>query len=447
MPFAAFFYLAMTISEFYKKDFRPGIISTDSRKISKGSIFIALKGDNFNGNDYAIQALHSGASIAVVDELIEGYDDQIIVVKNTLSFLQELAHYHRIKSKFNIIGLTGSNGKTTTKELIHIVLSERYKVQSTQGNLNNHIGVPLSLLSIEYENEYCVIEMGANHLGEIMTLCEIAEPDSGIITNIGKAHLEGFGSLEGVVKAKSELRDFIVARNGKLFCNGSDKLLQKIAGSYKNCLFYNSIGSICTGRIITSTPNIIVEITDRNNNSVIVNSHLYGGYNLINILAAACVGIDHGITLEEIKIGIEKYHPSNLRSQVLQIGSSTVIMDCYNANPSSMELALQNAANYKLDRKIVILGSMKELGNYTYKEHKKLAKLAEGFGFEEIILFGEEFKDIIPSKGISTDSFNTLINYLQSIELHHSLILIKGSRANRLERLQDIISNYHSSRS
>ena len=444
-----FFYLNMTIPDFYAKYFQPGIISTDTRKISKGSVFIALKGEKFNGNDFAIQALQSGASVAVIEEKIEGiekFDDQIIVVKNTLDFLQELARYHRIKNKFNIIGLTGSNGKTTTKELIHFVLAEKYKVQSTTGNLNNHIGVPLSLLSIDYDNAYSIIEMGANHPGEIKALCEIAEPDSGLITNIGRAHLEGFGGFEGVVKTKSELYDFIISHNGKIFCNGADTSLLNIVGNYRNCTFYNTPEGI-TGKIIASAPTLTVELKNKNNHSVIVNTHLYGDYNLTNILAAACIGIEYGITLEEIKAGIEKYYPTNFRSQLLQIGSSTIIIDCYNANPTSMEQALQNAANFKADRKIIILGGMKELGSYSNEEHKKLFELAENFVFDEVILFGEEFKNIIPGKGISTVHFDELVNYLYSIELHNSFILVKGSRANRLERLESIIADYFSSKS
>lgn len=437
----------MTIPEFYNTYFKPGRISTDSRKISTGSVFIALRGDNFNGNQFAGQALQSGASIAVVDEKIEGFGNQILQVSNTLIFLHKLAHFHRVKNKLKIIGLTGSNGKTTTKELLHTVLSEKFKVQSTQGNLNNHIGVPLTLLSVEPDTEYSVIEMGANHPGEIKTLCTIADPDSGLITNIGRAHLEGFGSFEGVIKTKSELFDYLAERNRKFYCNGSDELLNKIVSTYKNCIFYNSTDSTCYGKILASASAISVEITDKYKNSVIVDTQLFGDYNLINILAAACIALDNGMTLEEIKSGIEKYQPSNFRSQVFQIGFSTIIMDCYNANPSSMELALKNVANSNAERKIVILGGMKELGNYSETEHEKLFKLAENLKFDEILLFGKEFKEFSPAKGITTESFDELTRYIHSMNLNNSLILIKGSRINQLERLQSVLESYYSSKS
>ena len=287
--------------------------------------------------------------------------------------------------------------------------------------------------------------MGANHPGEIKALCEIAEPDSGLITNIGKAHLEGFGSFDGVVKTKSELFNYIVAHKGIIFCNGADKLLRNIVNNYQNCALYNTPDGI-SGRIIASAPTLKVELTYKKNQST-VNTHLYGDYNFTNILAAARVGIEYGITLEEIKTGIEKYHPTNYRSQLLEIGSSVVIMDCYNANPTSMEEALQNAANFKANRKIIILGGMKELGSFSNEEHKKLFKLTENYSFDEIILFGEEFKDINPDKGISTVHFDELVSYIRSIELQNSLILIKGSRTNRLERLESVISDYLSSNS
>ncbi len=437
----------MKIADFYKKYFHPGLVSTDSRKIEKGSIFIALRGDNFNGNDFAKTALQSGAIIAVVDEEINTSDNRILVVKDTLLFLQKLAQHHRTKISSTIIGLTGSNGKTTTKELIHHVLSEKYKVQSTKGNLNNHIGVPLTLLSIEADTDYSIIEMGANHKGEIKALCEITLPESGLITNIGKAHLEGFGSFEGVIQAKSELYKHIAAKKGKFYFNGSDPILWKIAGNYRNVKLFNSAHGICNGKVITSVPFLITELTDIHNNTSIINSHLHGDYNLINILAAACIGLDLGIPLDEIKSGIEKYYPSNFRSQVMHLGSSTVIMDCYNANPISMELALKNAANIDNDNKIAILGSMKELGKYSNEEHNKLVKLAESYSFEQLILFGEEFKNLRPKKGITTNSFEELTQYLNSLDLNNSLILVKGSRANRLERLEAVIRNYFYSNS
>lgn len=434
----------MNIPDFYKKYFRPGRISTDSRNIEKDMIFFALKGDNFNGNIYAETALQKGASVAVVDELYGEADARLIAVKDALIFLQDLAKYHRNTSEFNIIGLTGSNGKTTTKELIYSVISEKYSVQSTQGNLNNHVGVPLTLLSFKSDTQYGVVEMGANHRGEINKLCEIAMPDCGLITNIGRAHLEGFGSFEGVIRAKSEIFEYIKNHEGKMYGNGSDPLIRKIVGNYSNLIQYNSENSLCTGRVINSVPSLNAEIKAHTGETVTVKTHLVGDYNLINVLSAACIGLDLDIPLDLIKSAIEKYHPSNLRSQNLQIGSSTVLMDCYNANPTSMELALQNIANHNADKKVVILGAMKELGKYSDEEHNKIASLTDQYGFQAVVLFGKEFLHNRPKKGIVTDSFDELTEYLNSINLDNSVILIKGSRANKLERLEAIIRKHHS---
>ena len=434
----------MTPAEFYKNYFTPGTITTDSRKTGKGSVFVALKGDTFNGNDFAVHALNSGASLVVVDEKIELSDERVIMVSNTLTFLQELANYHRVQNKFHVIGLTGTNGKTTTKELIHSVLSERYNVKSTRGNLNNHIGVPLTLLSIEPDTDIVVIEMGANHAGEIRALCDIAYPDSGLITNIGVAHLEGFGSFEGVKKAKGELYEYIKTQKGVLYCNGTDQTLREMIGTYDNCKFYNSDDGLCTGRIISTYPFLKAEITS-NTQSVLIHTHLFGTYNLLNILASASVAIDHGIDLGAVKRGIEKFKPSNFRSQILQIGSCTVILDCYNANPSSMEQAIRNVVEYEGSRKILILGSMKELGSYSHHEHQKLTEFAESYDFDTIILFGSEFESIRSTKSHHTNSIDEIIHYLDTLDLRDSLILIKGSRANKMERLKEAIENHHSS--
>lgn len=427
----------MTIQDFYSRYFKPGIISTDSRKIDAGTIFIALKGEQFNGNEFALSAIKSGASVAVVDEPVEGPEGKLVRVKNSLEFLQKLAAYHRQKCKFNIIGLTGSNGKTTTKELIHAVLSVRFKVHSTQGNLNNHIGVPMTILSFAADTEIGVVEMGANHPGEIKALCNISRPDSGLITNIGKAHLEGFNGFDGVVKAKSELFDFLKSDKGKIYFNRSDELLCKLVDDYKNTECYGSKDCTCSGEITESVPTLKIKLIAYGK-EMYVETQLYGDYNLNNILAAACIGLDTGMPVEEIKKGIESYRPSNMRSQIIQIGNLTVIMDCYNANPSSMQGALHSMSNFASAKKVVILGGMKELGDESAAEHKKLGKLLESLDFEKIILFGPEFSGIILKNGFHTESFNELSAYVDSIDLKNRVILVKGSRSNKLERLEKV---------
>jgi UDP-N-acetylmuramoyl-tripeptide--D-alanyl-D-alanine ligase len=429
----------MTIAEFYASWFRGGNVSTDSRNIKSGDIFIALKGDNFDGNEYAEKAILSGASVAVVEKSISIKHPKFFKVWDTLNFLQELANFHRRKSEAHIIGLTGTNGKTTTKELLFHILSQKFKVRATEGNLNNHIGVPLTLLSLKDDTEIAIIEMGANHPGEIKSLCEIAEPDSGLITNIGRAHLEGFGSFEGVRNTKAELYNFLKDRKGKIYYNDNDTTLTGLLGEYSPSLSYNSGQSICRGELIQSVPTLKIKLSGPNNSAVSIDSGLFGDYNMINILAAACVGIDFGINLSTIKKGVESYKPSNLRSQILNLSSLMLIMDCYNANPTSMNLALQDFDRLKHPKKMLILGGMKELGNYSEEEHVRIGKLINDLQVTRVILTGNEFKNIPVKNSVFCPDNMEIIEQLKKEDLTGCAILIKGSRANHLEKVCEFI--------
>jgi UDP-N-acetylmuramoyl-tripeptide--D-alanyl-D-alanine ligase len=435
----------MNIENFYSQYFKPGVVSTDSRNIKPGDIFIALKGKHFNGELFAESALKQGAKVAVVEKSISPESDRIIKVENTLRFLQELAHYHRIHKNLKIIGLTGTNGKTTTKELIRIVLAQKYRVQSTTGNLNNHIGVPLTLLSVADNTEITVVEMGANHQGEIRELCEIVRPQSGLITNIGKAHLEGFGNFEGVRKTKAELYDFLKKQKGRIYFNGSDEILTDLIDGYENKIAYNSTGGICSGKVIATLPTLTLEIIDSNSNKQLIGTNLYGNYNLENVLAAVAVGLDHGLGLAEIKKGIEDYFPDNLRSQFISFGSTQLIIDCYNANPTSMEQALISFSLHKSLKKIAILGGMKELGSHEHEEHERLGDLIPQLNFNGVVLYGKEFENIKIANSVYFDLFAELENYIRQIDLRDTAFLIKGSRTNKLERIVDIIKTTYSS--
>jgi UDP-N-acetylmuramoyl-tripeptide--D-alanyl-D-alanine ligase len=436
----------MDTADFYKKYFTPGKISTDSRSIRPGDIFFALKGENFNGSEFARNALELGASVAVVEhDYSSGADNRIERVENTLTFLQDLAKHHRKLLNLNVIGLTGSNGKTTTKELIKHVLHQKFKVHSTPGNLNNHIGVPLTLLSVDAGTDITIIEMGASHPGEIRELCQIAHPQSGLITNIGKAHLEGFGDFDGVKKAKSEMYDFLKANKGKIYVNSSDVILMELIGNYQNTVLYNASRSSAAANIVTSFPSLSIEITESVESKYMIHTNLYGDYNLSNILAAVAIGRDFGLDMKEIKAGIEGYYPESYRSQSITIGKIHIIADCYNANPTSMELALINFASYEAAKKVVILGGMKELGNHEKDEHRKIGTLLQQLRFDKVLLLGKEFEGIIINNSVRFDSLADLEEYLRQLDINESAILIKGSRSNKLERIIELIRKIYSS--
>lgn len=423
------------ISQFYKTFYKKGNVCTDTRTLKSGDIFIALAGDNFNGNEYVEKALDLDAIISVTDDPVLANKSNVYFVKDSLIFLQNLAAYHRKVSKFHVIGLTGTNGKTTTKELIKTVIAKKFSCKATKGNLNNHIGVPLTILSIPSETEYAVVEMGANHEGEIKRLCEIASPDSGLITNVGMAHLEGFGSFEGVIKAKYELYSYLIAKSAKIYLNGADKILRELIHSYKNKIIYNDLNSICSGEILESYPQLKINITYNNKYHFNLNSHFYGDYNLENILTAACIGVDLGISYQKINRAIEEYKPLNNRSQILQYGTTKIILDCYNANPTSMQQALLSFSKVKSENKLVILGSMKELGSHSQKEHQKIIDLVKRYNFTKSIFIGTEFKSFINKQFIFLSSFESLRKHFNPEELSDFTILVKGSRSNQLERI------------
>ncbi|MBU2949059.1 UDP-N-acetylmuramoyl-tripeptide--D-alanyl-D-alanine ligase [Zobellia uliginosa] len=410
-------------------------ISTDTRKIKENSIFFALKGENFNGNKYASEALKNGANYAVVDEKEYKTSEKHILVDNALTALQQLATFHRNYSNAKVIGLTGSNGKTTTKELINAVLSKKYRTIATLGNLNNHIGVPLTLLSINEDTEIAIVEMGANHQKEIEFLCSLAQPDFGYITNYGKAHIEGFGSEEGVIKGKSELYEFLIENGKHIFMNADDPIqLEKLGGYIKKYGFSTNKTEFYKIDFLEANPFVKILVEDTT-----MESQLVGNYNFTNCAAAILMGKYFNVDLDDIKTAIEGYSPSNNRSQIIDHNGHRIILDAYNANPTSMTAALKNFSQMEGNHKIAFLGDMFELGSIAAKEHQNIANLASELNFDETILVGENFNGThtLLSK---YDSFDSLKKILHNNQLHSkSLILIKGSRGMALERILDLI--------
>ena len=409
-------------------------VSTDTRKITKGCLFFALKGDNFNGNLFAEEALKKGASYAIVDEDVIP-SNSIILVDDVLKTLQLLASYHREQLNIPIIGLTGSNGKTTTKELINAVLSTKYNTTATLGNLNNHIGVPLTLLSMTAKTEIGIVEMGANHLKEIELLSNITKPDYGYITNFGKAHLEGFGSLDGVVQGKTELFKNIKSRNKTVFINVNDKKQVEHSEGINRITFGNSEADYNI-EFVEANPFVSLKF-----NTISIKSKLIGTYNFNNISAAITIGKHFKVTNESIKVAIENYIPTNNRSQIINKGSNQIILDAYNANPSSMNVALENLSNLSATNKIVILGDMFELGNDSLQEHQFIADQLDNIDPEKAYLIGEDFyKTTTSSKRIQ--QFKTFENFKETFiktDIQNSTILIKASRGMALERVLDLL--------
>ncbi|TLX76048.1 UDP-N-acetylmuramoyl-tripeptide--D-alanyl-D-alanine ligase [Labilibacter sediminis] len=416
-------------------------ISTDTRQISKDCLFIALKGANFNGNLFAKQALEQGAYKVVVDEEAVVESDDYILVDDTLIALQQLATYHRRQLNIPIIGITGTNGKTTTKELVNAVLSSKYNVFATQGNFNNHIGVPLTLLSMNDKTEVGVVEMGANHLGEIADLCLIAEPNYGLITNVGKAHLEGFGSFEGVMRTKSELYRYVENNLGTIFINKDNVYLQKMLGEGASLYTYgkDETNNISIERVANSAN---VNFSCKYNNEVLnIDSNLIGGYNLENLLAAIAIGCHMGVNGKDIENAIANYLPNNNRSQLVISQKNKIIFDAYNANPTSMMAALENFKEMAEKDKVVILGEMKELGEDSLKEHKAIVDFLRNNPIRRSILIGDNYKNLV--QGIDNADWypdvNKAIECLQESPISNCFILVKGSRSNRLENLKDIL--------
>ena len=415
-------------------------VSTDSRKIENGCIFFALKGENFNGNKYAHDALKKGAAYAVVDEEEYATVPQIMLVENVLETLQKLANYHRRILQIPILGITGSNGKTTTKELIAAVLSRKFKVSFTQGNLNNHIGVPLTLLAMDKTTEFGVVEMGANHPGEIAELCQIADPDFGIITNIGRAHLEGFGSFEGVIKTKGELYDYLDKKNGLVFYNSDNPILNKLSEKLSERISYGKGNAKFVGESIQSPPFIHVKASFKKG-VLYLNSNLIGDFNFENILAAACIGNHFGVDPIKIQQAIKAYHPTNNRSQLINKGDIKIIMDAYNANPTSMKASIKSFLDNLKGECYLILGDMLELGNYSKEEHQKIINELPSGIKEKTFLVGPEF--LKASSGTEIRSYinvNELSEFLKMNPIKNGNILIKGSRGIQLEKVLDLFN-------
>ena len=415
------------------------IITTDSRNIPTNSIFFALRGDKFNGNVFAEEALSKGASYAVIDEPEFATNDRTILVDDVLLSLQQLAQYHRKQLGLPILAITGTNGKTTTKELITAVLAKKFRVNSTKGNLNNHIGVPLTLLSMNEQTEFGVVEMGANHPGEIKTLCDIANPDFGIVTNIGKAHLEGFGSFEGVIRTKSELYDFIRNKGGKCFLNADNLLLVQQAKGIELINYGKSTNYFMSGEL-ASTNNYLVVKALFPKGWLYLKSKLVGNYNFENLLAAACIGKYFEVDPLLIQKAIAEYTPSNNRSQLIKKATNTIIMDAYNANPTSMMAALTNFAGIQHENKCVILGDMLELGDASAEEHQKITDFIEELTFSDVYLVGLQFKNTIDrTQKKKFDHVELLTIYLKTQLIENKLILIKGSRGIHLEKVLELI--------
>lgn len=432
----------MNIEQLYTIYLQNPEICTDTRKISRKCLFFALKGDHFDGNKFALQAISEGASFAIVDNPEYAVDERFILVKDVLQTLQNLARFHRKKLNIPVIGITGSNGKTTTKELIRSVLTQQFKTFATEGNLNNHIGVPLSLLSIHNEHEIAIIEMGANHQKEIEMLCGISMPNYGLITNIGKAHLEGFGGIEGVRKGKGELYEFLAASGGRAFINTNSQILKEMAverGLRKSILYGEGQENFISARLKDSSPYLTVEWNKQGEQNHLAISNLPGTYNFDNICAAICIGSFFEIDPIKVNEGIHAYKPVNNRSQIVKTSSNTIICDYYNANPSSMLVALDNIESLESENKVLILGDMFELGEEAEKEHLQILKKALNMKASRRILIGEEFFRFNPNP--EAEFYRSTLEVLEALKQHpvkNATILLKGSRGMKLENLLDL---------
>ena len=424
----------MNIEQLHTVFLKSDSVSTDTRNVKENDLFFALKGDNFNGNKFAKDAIEKGASYAIIDEEAYKTSDQYILVDNVLEMLQELANYHRNYLGLKIIALTGSNGKTTTKELINAVLSKKYKTTATVGNLNNHIGVPLTLLSMDTATEIGIVEMGANHLKEIEFLCSIAQPDFGYITNFGKAHLEGFGGVEGVIQGKSELYQYLKANDKLIFINTEDEKQKELLNDYHNMYcFGNSTTNDTVIHFKEANPFVVS--TFKNNE---IKSQLIGSYNFTNISAAIAIGNYFDVDVSSIKEAIENYIPSNNRSQFIVKGTNKIILDAYNANPTSMKAALDNFAQLNDTCKIAILGDMFELGTDAADEHQFIADYATSLNLNELYLVGENFFRTHTNSN-TYKSFDAFKNANKLSTFENATILIKGSRGMALERVLECL--------
>ncbi len=423
----------MGLHSIYEKFLECGKVSTDTRRIEPGALFFALKGPNFNANQFAREALDKGAAYAVIDEEQYKADERFIVVNDALATLQDLARHHRRQFKIPVLGINGTNGKTTTKELLYAVLSQRYKVLATSGNLNNHIGLPLTLLRLDKSYQMAVIELGASKIGDITELCRIAEPTHGLTTNIGKAHMEGFGGYEGAIRGESEQYDYMLETGGKVFVNSQNEMLYNISKQFKEPYFYPAPGDYFTCTLLSADPYILY----RHENGEEVQTQLIGTYNFENVAAALCIGKFFEVPAAAANQAVSRYKPENKRSQIVEKGSNTIILDAYNANPDSMQAALRNLEAMKSPRKAVLLGDMYELGADSPQEHEAIGKLLTQCHFQHIFFCGSLMRDAYracPQAHYFEDK-QALEGYLSAHPLSDTTILLKGSRGMALETI------------
>ena len=455
-----------TLNRLYQQYLVSHCVTTDSRRITPGCIFFALKGANFDGNTFAAQALEQGAALCVVDNKDYATDERCILVDDVLKALQELALHHRLQLTIPVIGITGTNGKTTTKELVNAVLSKRYRTHATQGNFNNHLGVPLTLLSIPADTEIAIVEMGANHPGEIEQLCAIAQPTFGLITNVGKAHLEGFGSFEGVVHTKTELYRFLAANKGTLFVDADNPILtaeaEKLAtipevesmlpGYIPGMPIFDpslvefpltvitygaSEEAQVRGTYVGSEPYMKFYLQE-DDNVYTIQTHLLGGYNFGNAMAAVCAGQYFNVDTFSIKEALEEYEPSNNRSQYKRTAANALILDCYNANPSSMKVALDNFDAMQQPHKVAMLGAMRELGRESEKEHLTIADRLKEMRLDQVILVGSEFAFADGTEGFCVFAdVEQAKAYLKAHPISGATVLIKGSNSTQMWKLEE----------
>lgn len=424
------------IEKIYQHYTKAYTVTTDSRCITKDCVFVALKGEHFDGNDFAYKAAEDGiAACVIADRQDLPRHERLFVVDDSLKTLQQLAKHHREKMKTTVIGITGTNGKTTTKELVSAVLTKKYNIIYTQGNFNNHLGVPLTLLRIKPETEIAVVEMGANHPGEIKQLTEIGQPDYGIITNIGKAHLEGFGSFEGVVKTKFEMYQYIHDHDGMLFVNRDDLLLMDLASDMAKITYGSNNDSDIIGALISANPFLKVShCWDE------FDTHLVGDYNFENVMAAIAVGWKFGVKNDDIHEAISSYTPTNSRSQIIETQKNRIILDAYNANPTSMSHAVRNFRNICKEDNLLILGDMRELGADSQKEHETIFKLINELGFSNVILVGQEFKKVCKNSSFLTfDNIDDLCRHIENHPIEGMDILVKGSNSMKLGKVVELL--------
>lgn len=436
----------ISIEELYRVFQSHPKVVTDSRKVEPGCLFFALKGERFNGNQFAQNSVEAGAKYAIIDEAEFQINDRFILVNDVLHTLQELARHHRRQFEIPILAITGSNGKTTTKELINAVLSSTYPAHCTPGNFNNHIGLPLTLLAMPQETEIAVIEMGANHIGEIEFLCKIAEPTHGLITNIGKAHLEGFGGIEGVKKGKSELYRYLAKRqSGVVFVNLDETHLADLSQQVKHQIFYQK-GENCNSNflpfeveLVEESPFLAIRFSDDDGLPTTAQSKLQGIFNFNNLMTAAVIGTYFKVPGQRAKAAIENYVPANNRSQIMDVGSNTLLLDAYNANPTSMKNALEAFSKMKAKNKVAILGAMRELGEHAEAEHHDIMAQALGCGFSQIILVGPEFEKAAEnSDALFFQNTGAAGEWLRQNNFTETHFLLKASRSIGLEKLVEV---------